>query len=193
MAFRVQRLLSSLDLEDRILTTASAIGIVGVFCPWISGEWLSDDPVSHSGFEFFTAYLGTCIALMLLGVLIITIIPAGGGPMLMKRKSREILRLVFSAQSALLTLASLTVLVNVTYEYTRMDIRFGIYITLAGTILGTFYSYWKLREYIRNAPQESFHHPEEPVAIEERREPISAPPPPPPPPPLSPEEHRIRP
>ncbi len=193
MAFRIQRLFSSLDLEDRILTGASAIAFAGVFFPWISGEWLSDDPVSHSGFEFFTAYLGTLVALMQLAIIILTVVPAAGGPVMMKRKPREILRLILAAQSAFLTLSALTVLVNVTYDYTRMDIRFGIYITLAGSILSTFYAFWKMREYLQNAPHESFHHPEEPVMNEERREHISPPPPPPPPPPLSPEEHRIRP
>lgn len=193
MSFRVQRVLPSLDLEERILAGASLIAFISVFLPWISGEWLSDDTVSHSGFEFFTSYLGTAVALLHIAILLLTVVPAGGGSVRMKRKTREYMRLALAGQSSILTFAALSVLVNVTYDYTRMDIRFGIYLSFAGCVLSTFYAFWKLQEFRKNEPKESFHHPETPSVVEDVRENFEAPPPPPPPPPLNPEDYRMRP
>jgi len=189
MQQRLKRLLSGLDLEDRILAISSFFAFVCVFFPWMSGR-LSDDAVSYSGVQFFTAYIGMIIAVCTLAVFLITVIPAAGWQLPLKRKQREMFRTSLGLLSAVLTLAALSVLVNVTYDYTLMDIRLGVYGTFAGSIVSAFYAFWKLQEFRKNEPQELFHHPEVQLAPEDRREPFATPPIPPPPPPLQPEEYR---
>lgn len=190
MGQSIKRIFSGLDLEERILASASVFAFISVFFPWMSGQWLSDDAVSYSGVQFFTAYIGIAIAICTLTVFILTVVPAAGGQLPLKRKQRETLRVSLSLLATVLTLAALSVLINVTYDYTRMDIRFGIYGTFAGSVVSAFYSFWKLQEFRKNEPQEVFHHPETPLPQEERRETFISPPPPPPPPPLQPEEYR---
>ncbi len=193
MTSRIQRLLVTLDLEERILTCACLSAFVSVFFPWLSGQWLSDEFASYSGVEFFTAWLGVLIALMYAGVLVLTIVPAAGGPVMMKRKHREIARVLLSGQATILTLAALSVLINVTYDYTRMDIRFGVYFAFAGGLVSTFYACWKFQEFRKGESHEAFRHPEDMQVVEERRETMTPPPPPPlPPEPSQPEDHRIR-
>jgi hypothetical protein len=185
-----KRLLANLDLEDRILAAASLFAFVSVFLPWMSGQWLSEEAVSYSGIHFFTSYIGMTVALCMLAVFVMTIVPAAGGQLPLKRRQRETLRSSLAILAAVLTLAALSVLINVTYDYTRMDIRFGIYATFAGSIVSAFYAFWKLQEFRKSEPHEVFHHPEEMVQQEDRRDPFDVPPPPPPPPPLAPEDYK---
>lgn len=194
MQSRTRRALAALDLEERILNCASLFALVSVFFPWFSGEWLGEDYVSYNGFRFFTAFLGTSVFLLHLALLSITVVPLFGGPSFVKRQSREIARLLLSSYATVLSLAALAVLTTVTYDYTRMEIRFGIYATFIGSLVTTFYAFWRLQEQRRLGSPEVFHHPEDHHAESAHTEPsIPAPPPPPPPPPLKPEDHRILP
>lgn len=194
MQSRTRRSLAALDLEEKILNSAALFALVSVFLPWFSGEWLGEDFVSYNGFRFFTAFLGTAIFLLHAALLALTVVPLSGGPALVKKRHRETARLILAAQATILALAALSVLTIVTYDYTRMEIRFGIYCTFIGSLITTFYAFWRMQEQRRMESQEVFHHPEDREPHAERFEPaVPAPPPPPPPPPLKPEDHRIRP
>lgn len=191
MQFRFKQLLNTLDLEDRILATSSCIAFFSVFLPWLSGQQGgSDEIVSYSGFEYFTGYIGATIALCTLIVFLATILPAAGVQFITRRKHREYIKVILGVLAVILTLAALSVLINATYEFSRLNIRFGIYSTFAGSIVCAFYAFWKQQEFIKNAPQEVFHHPEATIQTEHRRESFISPPPPPPPPPLKPEEYK---
>lgn len=191
MQFRLKHFLHTLDLEDRILATSSFTAFLFVFFPWISGQQGgSEKIVSYSGFEYFTGYIGMTVAICTCFVFLSTTLPAMGSTFPIKNRKREYVRVALGAIAVLLTLAALSVLINATYEYSRLNIRFGIYGTFAGSIVCAFYACWKLQEFIKNEPQEVFHHPEVVLPQEQRRETIISPPPPPPPPPLQPEEYR---
>lgn len=192
MQFRFKQLLNNLDLEDRILAISSFVAFTSVFLPWLSGQQGgSEEIVSFSGFEYFTGYIGTTVALCTFAVFLSTILPASGIQLPIKSRSRENLRVFLGVLAVILTLSSLSVLINATYEYSRLNIRFGIYSTFAGSIVCAFYAFWKQQEFIKNEPQEVFHHPEATIQAEPRRESYITPPPPPPPPaPLQPEEYR---
>lgn len=190
MPSRLQRILASLDLEERILYGASLFTVVSIFLPWLSGEWLGEDYVSYSGFQFFTSFIGIVIFLIhaytLAGVF---------APGVLRKKNKDLVRFCLTTLAMILTLASLSVLTKVTYDYTRMEIRFGIYFTLAGSLVSAFYAFWKLQESKKREHMETFHHPED-IKVEPEivhTTPLDTPPPPPPPPPLEPEEHHIRP
>lgn len=191
---RTRRALTTLDLEERILNGASLFALISVFMPWFSGEWLGEDFVSYNGFRFFTAFLGSAIFALHLALLAITVVPLLGGPVIVKRRLREFTRLILASQAMILSLAALSVLTTVTYDYTRMEIRFGIYCTFIGSLITAFYAFWRYQEQQRRESHETFRHPEDSEQETNRAEPaMFAPPAPPPPPPLQPEEHRIRP
>lgn len=192
MPSRFLRALASLELEERILNGAALIALLGVFLPWLSGEWLGGDTITYSGLHFYTAFLGIAVLLLHAFILSITFIPLIGRPSFLKRRHREIVRLCAAVQATVIAFAALTVLMKVTFEFTRMEVRFGVYITLIGSIVTVIYSALKFQEQRRLEVQELFHHPDDPAVPQERAEvPLAPPPPPPPPPPLEPEEHNI--
>lgn len=194
MPSRIVRAVLLLDLEERILNGASLVAILGVFLPWLSGEWLGGDAVTYSGLQFYTAFLGIAILLLLLFILSMTVLPMTGRQGLLKKRHKDVVRLCIAAQTTILALAALTVLMKVTFEFSRIEVRFGIYVTLVGSIIATIYSFLKYQEQRRLNVQELFHHPDDRVVKSDRKEPpmpTPLPPPPPPPPPLAPEEHHL--
>ena len=192
MASQFLRKLVSLDLEEKILNIGACIALLGVFLPWIGGEQLGGNLVSFSGFGFYTMIIGIVVFGLELFVLLVTIIPLTGGPPLVRKRLREVVRLLATAQATILILASLSVLIRVTLiDLKRMEIRFGIYISLIGSLVALFESFLRFQEQRRSSVQELFHHPEQKVNAASREEYFEAPPPTPPPPPPPPEEHRM--
>jgi len=194
MPSRIKRAFAGLELEERILNGASLLAIVSVFLPWISGQWLGDEDLTYSGFQFFTSIIGIIIFLCHVSLLALTVIPMFGGKMMLRKKQKEIIRLCLAGQATILSLAALSVLTKVTYDYTRMEIRFGIYCTFIGSLVAAFYAFWRLQEFRKSESQDLFHHPDDRTVATDRIETVmQTPPPPPPPPPLQPEEHHLRP
>jgi hypothetical protein len=180
---RILQSIKGLDLEERILNGAACIGILGIFMPWISGEWLgTEDASSYSGFGFFTSVLGFAAFLLLAFTIAIVLVPALGGPVFIRKRHRDLVRMILCSQAAVLVLASLSVLTRVTFEFSRMQIRFGIYITLIGCAVAAFYAFLRFQEFRREQAQGFFRHPEDHAAPPEKKEAIVPPPPPPPPP-----------
>lgn len=64
MASRIAKAFTALELEERILHAGSIIAIIGVFLPWVSGEWLGGDAVTYTGLQFYTSFLGIAILLL---------------------------------------------------------------------------------------------------------------------------------
>lgn len=190
---RLQRILSALDIEERVLNVASFLALISVLLPWISGEWLGGDPVSYNGFSFYTAFLGIIIFLIHGFIIAMTAVPLLGGPVIIRKNRKETLRLYLASQTFVLALASLSVLTKVTYEFSRIEIRFGMYLTLVCSIVCTLYAFLKWQEHRSTENQDLFRHPEEPIVRSDARTEsvLPPPPPPPPPPPLPPEEHYV--
>ena len=191
---RFLRGLQALELEERILNAGALVALVGVFLPWMGGDWLGGDSVSYNGLGFYTSFMGFAILALNLFILLIAIVPLAGGPIIIRKRHREFVRLCASAQSVILVLCSLTVLMRVTFEFTRMEMYFGIYVCLIGSIVALFEAVLRYLEQRKAQVQEMFHHPED-QQKPERAETYAPPPPPPPPPPPAPapEEHRLYP
>lgn len=186
------RKLTGLELEEQILNVSAMVSLIGVLLPWMGGEWLGGDNVTYSGLGFYTSFIGLTVFLLQTFILLITVIPLTGGPVLIRRRHREVVRLGATGLSSILILASLSVLTKVTFEFSRMEIRFGIYVTLVGSLVATLYAFLRFQEQRKSSVQELFHHPEEnAMAVPERNESAPVPPPPPPPPAPEPEEHRL--
>lgn len=191
---RILQSIKALDLEEKILNGFVCIAIFGTFMPWMTGEWLGTEEVSsYSGFGFFTSFLGLCVFLLLVATIVITIVPALGGPVIVRKRHRDVVRLILCSQAAVLVLAALSVLTRITFEFSRMEIRFGIYITIIGSLVAALYAFLRFQEHRRDQAQGFFRHPEDSAAPPEKKE--ASTPPPPPPPPAAPEaeEHRLYP
>jgi hypothetical protein len=107
MYARIIRAVSHLELEEQILNGGVVLALVGVFLPWINGEWLGGDSVTYSGFGFYTSFLGLTIFFLHLFLLLITVVPLTGGPVLIRKRYREFVRLCVAAQSAISPVLSL--------------------------------------------------------------------------------------
>lgn len=192
---KVLRTIRTMELEEQILHIGVVITAIGVIMPWFGGQWLGDERL-WTGFGFYTSYVGTAVFLIQLFLLLITFSPMLGGPILVRKSSRNSVRFHLSILSTILLLACLTVLLRVTFEVSRAEIRFGIYIALIGSIVSTLYSYLRHQEQLKSQVQELFHHPERDTSEEKKsvsRQAEEAPLPPPPPPPAPPpaEDHNI--
>lgn len=194
MNMRILKSIVKLDLEEQFLNGGALVALVSLFLPWISGEWLGGDTITYSGLGFYTSFLGFVIFLLLLFILLITLLPLTGGPVLVKKRHREFIRFIVMLQTTVLVLASLSVLTKVTFEFSRMEVRFGIYLCLIGNLIALLYAFMGFQEYRKSQVHELFHHPEDQAPPNERKEnAVPPPPPPPPPPPSAPEEHRLYP
>lgn len=193
MASRWLRALSALDLEERILNGAALLAAVGVFLPWISGEWLGGDPVSYSGFSFYTSFLGLAVFLLHFFVILVTMVPLFGGPTLVRRRHLDAVRFAATAQATILILGALSVLTKVTFEFSRIEIRLGIYVALVGSLIATLYAFIKWQQQRRQAVQDVFRHPDDAAPAAENASLRPSVPPPPPPPPPAPEDHHLHP
>lgn len=190
MSSRILRAITALDTEERIINGSAIVAAVGVFLPWLSGEWLGGDYYAYSGASFYTSFLGTAVLLLNIAILSITIGHIAMGKPLLKRDVKEVVRFFCSVQSTIFVLAALSVLTKVTFDFSRMEVRFGIYVSLTGSLVASIYTFLRWQEQRRNAVKSFFHHPEDvshPAEKEERTTPSA--PPPPPPPPLKAEQH----
>lgn len=191
MASHFLRKILSLELEEKILNVGILLCMIGTFLPWIGGETLGNLYESHTGFGSYTSFIGIVVFAIALFALLITVIPLTGGPILVRRRYREVLRFCLTAQATVLILAALSVLIKVTLEFSRMEIRFGIYVSLIGSLVALLYAFLRFQEQRRSDVQELFHHPEEMRKPAGKEDFVETPPPPPPPPPPPIEEHRM--
>jgi hypothetical protein len=183
--------LSSLELEEKILNLASIITIIGVFLPWMGGEWLGGESTAYSGFAFYTSFLGITVLILHIVNILITAIPLTGGPILVRKRNKGLIRFLLTGQATVLILASLSVLTKVTFEFSRMEVRFGILVSLIASMVATLYAFLRYQEQRRSEVHELFHHPDDTTVTTEKEDEKDKPPHPSPPPPPEAEEHRL--
>ena len=189
------RRLKALETEEQILNVGACAAMIGVFLPWIGGEMLGGNSLTYSGLGFYTSFIGLFVLLCQLAILLITAIPLTGGPVLVRKQYREYVRLFLGVLATVLVLAALSVLTKVTFEFSRMEVRFGIYVSLIGSLVVLLYAFLRVQEQRRNQVEELFHHlyDDAPVAVSKDQQELPLKPLPPPPPPPLPEEHRLLP
>lgn len=177
--------ITKLELEEKLLNGGAIAAVIGIPLPWISGEWLGGSSVSYSGLQFYTSMIGVAVLLFQVFVICLTLVPLFGGPHILRGTTKEFFRLVLCCSSALLILAALSVLTSVTFEFSRMGLRYGIYISLIGSILSAIYASLRYHEALSN--------PDFRDSLDQQTETkgVSAPPSRPQDPSL-PEEHRLR-
>ena len=199
MQNRLMRSILSLDLEERILNAGAFVAAMSVFLPWMSDVWPTGESASgttltYSGFGYSTSVLGLVVFLLNIFIVLLTVVPLAGGPVIIRKRYRETVRLLLSAQSSILILAALSVLTKITFESSHMEIRFGIYFALVGSLVTLFETVLRYLEQRRSLVQELFHHPEDKDSVPDRKDSLrQTPPPPPPPPPPAAEEHPLYP
>lgn len=178
MSRNIIRNISRLEIEEKVLNAGSLLGFLCVFFPWISGQWLGD-PMTHSGLGFFTSFIGLSILLLHLGILIVTIIPITGGPEILKPSRKDSVRLLLAVFALLLAIAAWSVLTNFTMSFSRIEIRYGMYGTIVGSVISSLYSFLNWQEGKRSEVHNLFHQ------KDQKQQGI------PPPEPESPEDHKL--
>lgn len=190
MLEKLIRSLKSMELEEQIYHIAVLMCGFSVLLPWFGSHDVTYQ--SWMGIDFYTGYIGRLVLIIQCFLLTMTILPMLGGPTLIQRSYRPLLRLVLSGMSSLLIIAAFTVLVRVTSEIANTEVRFGVYVSIVSGIIAFLYAYLRYQQYAKLRQQEVFRHPEEKKIIVPQVDTdlsVSLPlPPPPPPPPL--EDHR---
>ena len=183
------RALQHLEIEEKILNIGAIVAVLGVFMPWFGGEWFGE-PKVWTGFGFYTSFVGLVIFLAHLFTLSLTVLPLLGYS-LVRASIRDLLRFIIGIESVLLVVMVLSILTNVSFDFSQVEVRFGVYLTLVGSIVVSLYSFLRMQQQRKRQVEELFRHPEDPGAPRERTVrmmPMESVPPPPPPPPPLPEE-----
>ncbi len=187
------RVLRGMELEEKVLHAGLILCLIGLFFPWLGGQWVGEEQ-QWNGFGFHTGFMGQTVFIIDLFIVAMTLSPLLGGPVLVRKAVRHYVRLVLCAITSILLIASFTVLFRLTSEVSGAEIRFGIYISIVGSLLSTLYAFLKYDEQRKNEVHELFHHPDEQQKVtkipsylpDEHR-----PPPPPPPSPMPVEDHSL--
>lgn len=147
-----------LDLEEKILNAGSICAFVCVFFPWVGGEWLGGKVVTYTGLGFFTSFIGVAILLLHLYIILVTLIPLTGGPSLIQKSNKNAVRLLVALLASLLTIAVWSVLTKFTFEFSRLQIHFGLYGTLVGSLVATLYGFLQYQDSKKGIVQDLFSH-----------------------------------
>lgn len=191
---KLVRLVRSMELEEKILHVGVLVSLGSLFLPWIGGQWYGIVQ-QWSGFGFYTGYIGHAVLLIEAFILVMTISPMFGGPVVVRKSNRNSVRLKLCALCTILLVAGFTILLRLTSEISGAEIRFGIYTSIIGSAIATLYAFLKYQEEIKAQAQALFQHPDETV-LKPKPKPVDTfpedkPPPPPPPPPMPPEDHHL--
>lgn len=150
------RKVAGLELEEKIFHAAVALTMLSVFFPWFSGRWIGSDMRSYSGFGFYTSFIGFGIFFLCAYQLAFGLAPLTGSGRLLAREREDGVRLWCSAACAVASLCALSVLINVTFEFQAMELRFGIGTALFGSLAQLFYAFLLWQERTRSLVKESF-------------------------------------
>lgn len=170
----ISKKISRLSLEEKVLNGACLASVVFLFFPWVGGEWLGGQIVRYNGLGFFTSFIGVCIMLLHVFTILVTLVPLSGGPALLHKDSKHIVRFVANLLACVLCVAAWSVLTKFTFEFSRLQIHFGMYVTLIGSVVALLYSFLLHMDAKRKDVHDLFHQqPDVPESLE-------------------PEQHRIR-
>lgn len=190
---KLPRIFRSLELEEKVLHSGVSICIVGLFIPWLGGQW-SGIERQWNGFGFYTGFIAHIVLILELFIFSMTLSPLLGGPIIVRKISRNFVRLSLSSVTSILLIASFSILLRITSEVSGSEIRFGIYVSILGSVLSTLYAFLKYDEQRKNEVQQLFHHPDEQQPVKKKAvDPLTDEnrPPPPPPPPMPAEDHSL--
>lgn len=191
------RMLRAMELEEKILHSGVLVCIFGLFVPWIGGQW-SGTVQQWNGFGSYTGFTGHIVFALQLFIFAITISPLLGGPVLVRKATRNFVRLYLSSLSTVIIIMAFTVLLRLTSQLSGAEIRFGIYVTIVGSVITTLYAFLKYQEQQRSLNHALFLHPDEQATSPKPKVtavadalPEDRPPPPPPPTPPPAEDHHL--
>jgi len=147
-----------MEVEEQILAGGALLAVVSIFFPWFGGDWFGEQVV-WNGLQFYTSVIGLLVLLSHLFVLAITILTPLGYP-LFTQKRRDLLRCIGGGECILLLIVAISVFAKISIESPRVETRFGIYLSLVGSIVVTLYSFLRIQQHRRRAVEEIFHYAE---------------------------------
>ncbi len=154
------RIFRAMELEEKILHTGVILCILGLFFPWLGGQWYGNAE-QWTSFGFYTGLIGHTVLLLELFIVAITLSPILGGPIIIRKASRNLVRFFLSCVVSILLLESFTILFRLTSQVSGAEIRFGIYVSIVGSLLATLYAFLKYDEQRNSEVKQLFHHPDE--------------------------------
>jgi hypothetical protein len=170
------RTLRQLEIEEKILNLAALVAVLGVSMPWFGGEWFGE-PTVWTGFQFYTSFAGLLVFLSHVFILSLTVLPMMGHHII-RPSLRDAVRMIVALSCVLTLIIVWSVLTNIAFDRAQMEIRFGIYLSLVGSIVVSLYAFLRLQQQRKKQVKEFFH--------QGSRESVT-----PPPPPAVPEEPRL--
>ncbi len=190
---KFSRILKGMELEEKVLHTGVLLCLLGLFVPWAGGVWAGETQ-QWNGFGFYTGFIGHLIVLAELFIVAMTLSPLLDGPVIVRKAARNFVRFLLCVIISILLIGCFTILLRLTSQISGLEVRFGIYLSILGSLLATLYAFLKYDEQCKNEVLQLFYHPDEPqrakkVDLDLHDE--DRPPPPPPPSPMPAEDHSL--
>ena len=105
------RVLRAMELEEKVLHTGVAVCVLGLFIPWLGGQWYGKEQ-QWNGFGFYTGFIGHVVLLLEVFIVAMTLSPLFGGPVIVRKSARNFVRLQLSAVASILLLTAFTILLR---------------------------------------------------------------------------------
>ena len=154
------RTLRHLEIEEKILNLAALVAVLGVFMPWFGGEWFGE-PTVWTGFQFYTSFVGLLVFLSHIFILLLTVLPMMGHHII-RPSLRDRIRMLVGLECVLILIIAWSVLTNIAFDRVHMEIRFGIYLSLVGSIIVSLYAFLRVQQQKKQNVQDFFHYGEGP-------------------------------
>src|SRR3989344_5021359 len=151
--------LRRLETEEKLLNLGVGLTIVSLFFPWLSGRWIADQVRTDTALSLqsYVSFIGLTILILQGYVLLVTALPLWSERTLLRPEWKHRVRLYCNSVSAILVVAALSVLLKVTFDFPSLEIRFGVYSSLIGSLLGTLYAFLLAQEQDRRQVRALFH------------------------------------
>lgn len=157
--------LRRMETEEKLLNAGVLMTMLSLFFPWLSGRWIADEIRTDTALSLssYISFIGLTMLLLQGFVLLVSLVPLWSGKIILRTEHKHIVRLCCNAITAILIVASLSVLLKVTFDFPSMQIRFGVYAALVGSFLSTLYSFLLVQEEHRRHVRSLFHQEGTPV------------------------------
>lgn len=143
---KIKHLLLRLSPEEKLLGAGGLLIIIGSFLPWYSLVLsYGENNINETGFSGDLGVIGFIVFLLTLSAIAYLIsdqlrikIPRFGF-------KKEQINLFLMGEGAFLLLLAIAIYTKRSLDYTNAEIRFGLYLSLIGALMGTFASFAQIQ------------------------------------------------
>lgn len=130
------------SLEEKIIQISLLTSLISCFLPWLTNKSNIYDDATFTALGFNTSYIGYAIILLLSVNIALVLVPTIANKHVISVQHRQYVRFHASLITTILILAILSIYTKMTSESALISIRYGVYITLIGSLISNVYTWY---------------------------------------------------